>query len=510
MIRWEGALGGYSRVSNSALHNGNDWAVSVLNAANVELLDNVMVGFRNLGMRLDYARNCTVIGNFIGDVRSRNINFLQGSSIDKEGCVAYCSLENSKAGTPCSDMTFTHNTAAGCPFAGFIAPGYHECGKNKKNFYKNTAHSVNGYGVYIYAAPNASSKTSKCFEASHFTGYKLHNSCMTAIPNTKEIIVHNLKCMDNKMGVALNTGGMERDKATVTVKDSFFHGETLAEDCVSGGDCWCDNKSALFNAQNMNDEKPLMPTSSSSLPIWKSHGEGNWGGKFYVKDTTFKNFKGLSRCGARHVAMERNPSSSQKIPPTFLDRIRFEDTDDNGFVFLEKPDPGWANVKDCGNFPCTAPNNLIYSFSQTTWKGLQPSFAYRDFTLVPDDETVAGTYPGCSHLKLGQAYACRTNNIGLLMLENLDDDAWDRAIQPISLIDEKTGFNNTVNAMMDNIWDTFYTGQKRMARFPIALYTGEDYTMLFSGTNPKKMRFGMDARTGGVKIKIPYPVAGSI
>ena len=57
------------------------------------------------------------------------------------------------------------------------------------------------------------------------------------------------------------------------------------------------------------------------------------------------------------------------------------------------------------------------------------------------------------------------------MFENLDDDAWDRAIQPVILLNKETGFNNTLNAMMDHIRDTFYTGQKRMARFPTALLT---------------------------------------
>ena len=56
-----------------------------------------------------------------------------------------------------------------------------------------------------------------------------------------------------------------------------------------------------------------------------------------------------------------------------------------------------------------------------------------------------------------------------MMFENLDDDAWDRAIQPVFLKNEETGFNNTLNAMMDHIWDTFYTGQRRMARFPAAM-----------------------------------------
>lgn len=54
----------------------------------------------------------------------------------------------------------------------------------------------------------------------------------------------------------------------------------------------------------------------------------------------------------------------------------------------------------------------------------------------------------------------------MLQFENLDDDGWDRAIQPVFLRNDTTGFNNTLNAMMDHIWDTFYTGQKRMPRFP--------------------------------------------
>lgn len=129
---------------------------------------------------------------------------------------------------------------------------------------------------------------------------------------------------------------------------------------------------------------------------------------------------------------------------------------------------------------------------------------------MPNDETVGGTYPNCVHMNAQQIYVCQINNIGMFQFENLDVDGWDRAIQPVFLLNEETGFNNTVNAMMDHIWDTFYTGQRRMPRFPIAMATGQDYTLDFSATPPKKMRFNLDARVGGTKIKIPYPIAGSI
>ena len=42
-------------------------------------------------------------------------------------------------------------------------------------------------------------------------------------------------------------------------------------------------------------------------------------------------------------------------------------------------------------------------------------------------------------------YYCNNRNIGLLMFESLDSDTMDRSIQPINLLNEKTGFNNTLN-----------------------------------------------------------------
>lgn len=62
---------------------------------------------------------------------------------------------------------------------------------------------------------------------------------------------------------------------------------------------------------------------------------------------------------------------------------------------------------------------------------------------------------------------------------------------------------------MDHVWDGFYTGQLRLSRFPGQLETGKDYTIEMAGTPPKKMRYTLQADLGGVKLKIPYPVAGS-
>ena len=34
------------------------------------------------------------------------------------------------------------------------------------------------------------------------------------------------------------------------------------------------------------------------------------------------------------------------------------------------PPLSWANIADCGSFPCTGPRNLVAKFKTTTFKGL--------------------------------------------------------------------------------------------------------------------------------------------
>lgn len=397
-IRWEGATGGFSRVSNSAIHNGLDWGVMIWDSNNVEFVNNAVVGFRAVVMNLDKFRNSTIVGNFIGDGVGRGIEFID-STIDKEACVAYGSYRNPGKGNPSYDITFTDNIAAGCMFAGFVAPG-HDCDDTEQvSFRNNIAHSIGGsetgYGVYIYGNPAL--KFSKCFETSYFTAYKTTQSCATSFVNTYDHRAHHYTCIDGTYGISFSTGGMERDEVNMSLWDSAFYGSTKSDDCPEGGDCYCLKKTAFINFQNMNDDKDLHPTMKSSLPIYKSHGEGNWGGRVEVRDTLFKGFVGLQKCGERSVIFGSNPDSSDKIPPHFFVNSKFVDVDDLGFAFLEKPPSKWANVKDCGNFPCTAPSNYILGFTSTKFDGVTPSVTAQDFTVVPDDPTVGGTYPNCKH-----------------------------------------------------------------------------------------------------------------
>jgi len=254
-LRFEGAVGSsktWSSISRSTFHHGQDWGLSIYKSENIKLEKNVFVGWRAIGARLDLTKNTTVVGNFVGDVNGRNIAFL-GMTIDKETCWAVGSYDNTKTGSKNTNLVFTDNIAAGCPFSGFIAPGYLACGEvNSKIFYNNVAHSVGGYGAYVYANP-LSTTTSKCMEFSHFAAYKTVEACLVSFVPTQEQKAHHITCVDVQKGLSLNTGVGERESVKIILEDSQFFGEAESEDCPNPEACVCENKFTLMNAQNMND-----------------------------------------------------------------------------------------------------------------------------------------------------------------------------------------------------------------------------------------------------------------
>lgn len=62
----------------------------------------------------------------------------------------------------------------------------------------------------------------------------------------------------------------------------------------------------------------------------------------------------------------------------FYDTV-FENIEDEALGRFFEPPQGWAIIKDCGNFPCTAPKNTIFSFRRNLFKGLRPSYAAENF-----------------------------------------------------------------------------------------------------------------------------------
>jgi len=78
------------------------------------------------------------------------------------------------------------------------------------------------------------------------------------------------------------------------------------------------------------------------------------------------------------------------------------------------------------------------------------------------------------------AKKCVENDVGILFMDSLDDDRYDRMITPITItksmwstdadglpikVDDPE-WHNVINTQMDHVWDGFYSGQLRQSRWP--------------------------------------------
>lgn len=167
-------------------------------------------------------------------------------------------------------------------------------------------------------------------------------------------------------------------------------------------------------------------------------------------------------------------------------------------MFLMDPPPGWINLTDCVDFDCTGPENMMLSFrdgltqSGTTSISELPSLP---FDIISDNPGYNTAMTTCTRQLTWNANVCTGDDKVMLVFESLDADKMDRSVQPVYLTQPDTPNNNDLkvklNSFMDHVWDGFYTGQKRLLRFPVILQanTGNFHVIEYTGTPPLSQLF---------------------
>jgi hypothetical protein len=89
----------------------------------------------------------------------------------------------------------------------------------------------------------------------------------------------------------------------------------------------------------------------------------------------------------------------------------------------------------------------------------------------------------------------------MLLFESLDEDKEDRTFSPIVYTSpDLPTYSNVLNSFMDHTWDGFYTGQKRLDRFPGLVIAGNKYVVGYQGTQPGNQRFKLVSESKGVTV----------
>lgn len=257
----------------------------------------------------------------------------------------------------------------------------------------------------------------------------------------------------------------------------MIYGESEIPDCIdeNNGD-WCfqEDKYGITPGHCSVKGKDNHIQAKSSLPPYKLSGDACWGMENEYRNLTFVDFKKETLYGLKNSILGYADTASDFAPPVTLWNTRFINVAAESLGYLKDPNPKWANVKDCGNFPCTAPWNVVMKFLNTSWEGgsiaKSENAQLKDFQLIPNNPGFSPGQEKCTLNKEFNGYYCQDNNLGTLIFESRDEDWMDRSMQPIFVSQVgKPEYKNKINSQMDHVWDGFYAGQKRQSRFPILI-----------------------------------------
>ena len=131
---------------------------------------------------------------------------------------------------------------------------------------------------------------------------------------------------------------------------------------------------------------------ASALPIYKSKSIGSYGGWTKFTNFRFIGFSAKTKCGQEQNIFEISKYGADYNPINDFTNVVFTDVEDAAFAYIYDPPESWANISDCGEWPCTAPSNAVFTFDNVQYSGITPSKTYSTFQVVGDIATAAGAY----------------------------------------------------------------------------------------------------------------------
>ena len=91
-LRFESATELYSSVTNTAIHNGEGYGVSLKLSKNIFFKNNIVFKFRQFGFIMRESKNVTIDDNIVGAIGTRDSVEAAHGSFDPEGVFSICSM----------------------------------------------------------------------------------------------------------------------------------------------------------------------------------------------------------------------------------------------------------------------------------------------------------------------------------------------------------------------------------------------------------------------------------
>jgi len=275
-----------------------------------------------------------------------------------------------------------------------------------------------------------------------------------------------------------------------------------------------EDKYAIFPGMHVPAPGKMHCVGASKFPLYNHHEDPSMGGRTVAYRNKFINFNATTPYGKNNMVFGSNSFGSDYTEMQEYFETTFTNVENAAIATLSDPDAAWANKKDCGQFPCTAPWNVLFAFQGTVWENVTAdSSAQRDWQIIANNPGFSPYVDGCSLKENWNAYECTVDTLSILVFQNDDWDSVDRNLAPIYVKEEGTEMNNKLNSYMDHIWDGFYSGQQRVSRYPVLVNAkrGTTYDVEYTGSTPKNQTFNLKSQNSAAALilRVFYPDTGS-
>ena len=144
------------------------------------------------------------------------------------------------------------------------------------------------------------------------------------------------------------------------------------------------------------------------FPQYKMKADASFGGSTLYENIQFINFKsGKTWCGSEQRLFRLNPSNGDYYPVIKVTSPRFVNVAQEAIAFFYTPPNAWAVVDDCGNYPCTGPNNVLIHFERSIFSGdIRPLRTQADWQAISGVEESSGRFTTCRRVNDWNGYYC--------------------------------------------------------------------------------------------------------
>ena len=370
----------------------------------------------------------------------------------------------------------------------------------------------------MVSSPIDSSTT--CMRGGNFKAYKIWKHGVLTYFKYKITELYEIISLENINGIMIMSYGEREDYHELKITSSVFVAEVHPGAlCPSGfDDCTIvcaqqdsiAERSGIWLTTSTEEGKEYPLTSTDQWDQVVSHSLFNV--DVSIQASTFRNFIPREQnCFIKQNAILTHEYIADYYPiHYFLDNI-FENVDADSLVYLKGPLPEWEEVKRCGDYECSGPNNILLYFENTQFlyeedisESLLPNQMNEDsssFQIISNNPGINYYLSDCTFKESWNGLFCENDKLQLLELESTDlgSNAISRG-----WFTRPDGFLNEMNSGLMFLLDSSSYGLSSspliISKYPGIIESDTSYSISFEGSAPYNM---------GVHLNSPSPSSSS-